>query len=301
MSELAVPMLRAAVRRIKELPASPTQFRLYGRDPEAESRAQYILGRIVNKESVPAWDFFGRAGLRDFFIVEDPRQSDAFFKLFTAAEPPPVMLGVAPLTANGTLLTFDPDASSAGVVKDINNSVHRLIWQTFLNQAFPGFAAELAHLQSTTEKSPYFREYFLDPYAHFFTRVAAMEAGCFAFAAADSVQELEEKLPALAALKGTSGGLMPAAALLYGLLFSLVLNFELFPETNELAAERAPIIRRKLMSDHILAEWQIQQVEAFARRLLQDSLMPGQDVRMDGHYHRVLTNWAQFDKAVSRG
>jgi hypothetical protein len=54
------------------------------------------------------------------------------------------------------------------------------------------------------------------------------------------------------------------------------------------------------MSDHFLAEWQIQQVEAFAGRLLRDSLMAGQDVRMDGHYHRVLTNWQQFAAAVSK-
>jgi hypothetical protein len=300
MSELAVPGLRATVRQLKGSAVPSAELRLlpYARSPLGQKCAMSVLSHIVSDQAGELRSLIAQAGQKLLLIDES---SDAAKPALQASVVDKELAGQFPgsqLRAGDARLAYNP--YTYGGLPDKNHAVQHELWHILLNRISPGFAADLASLQSMFEtRAPYFSEHFIEPYSHFFTRVAAMEARCADYAYADAVEELRQRAPVIDARLGKENAPIWSAAVFSGLLFSHVFNFELFPETNlrgnNLAGSNYDDIK-KFMGG-FMAEGQMQTTEAFARRILQGSLLPdGQDVSMSGHRQRVLANWSQFAK-----
>ena len=234
--------------------------------------------------------------VRLLFLAETPKVNEPPLRVSVVTERLAARLSGYDLAAGDAMLTYNPANYFAGTVENRKTAFQHALWHIFLNSAFPGFATDMVSLQMKTQgRVPYFQEHFLDPFSHFFTRVAALEAGCSDFVIDDAALELEGRMPAIEALKGQRYDLIQAAALFSGLLFSHVFDFALFPATGQ-AMNNCQAIKR--LMGNFMSPAQIGQIEAFARGQLA-GFLAGDDVDMSGHYQRVLANWQQFAAAVA--
>jgi hypothetical protein len=296
MIELAGSGLRASVRRINGLAVPENKINFHSIGLQGRKCASDIVTQITSKQAQVARDLVARAGQRLIFITEASGQAGATLQSAVVTER--LAAQISPeLKAGDAIMIFDPQTYLTAGPAERNEAVQHELWHIFLNTVFPGFAADMVNLQMQTgRRLPYFKDHFLGPYAHFFTRVAALEAGCSDFAQTDAVQELRARMPAIEMRQEQECDMIQAAALFSGLLFSHVYNFALFPATHDFAVNNYQAVRKFMVN--FMDEEQIRLTEAFARRLLHDFLTAGQDVIMDGHYARVLTNWRQFAAAV---
>jgi len=297
MSEPLGPGLRATVRRIAKATVAPTQLRLlpYFLGPFGQKCVADALGHAVGDQAGEVRELISRTEHKLLFIKETSGRGAPPLEASVVTKELAARFSDGQLTAGDALLTVNPFTYFTGEAKDRSGVVQHALWHVFLNKIFPGLAEDVAKMRKATGAAPYFTEYFLDPYSHFFMRVAAMEARCVDFAIDDAVRELGERVPAINRLKPGNLSLLQGAALFSGLLFSHVFNFALFPEAG-LSVSNYDGIKRFM--GQFMAPELIERTEDFSRRLFQDSLIAGQDVSMNGHYRRVMSGWQRFASAA---
>jgi hypothetical protein len=200
------------------------------------------------------------------------------------------------MKAGDPVLFYDPqNYFVSGSAESRGDLVRHALWKLFMRQAFPAFTQDLARVgQAAKERFPEFPAYFLKSYFNFALRVAAMEAACFAFASADSAAELSFQERLITGNGEVMNGLLDyrtKAALFSGLLFAHVFAFELFPDSSVTAMFN--LEKSKILMQGLLDREEIMALEGMSRALLKESLLPGQpsDIRMDGHYGRLMEYW----------
>ena len=277
------------------------ELRQYHTSDEGRRCQEALVNHLVSKAPSIATvrDLIAGTGLRLLLLAETNKKDEPPLRASVVTERLAARLSGFDLAAGDAMLTYNPSQYFTVTGEDKKTAFQHALWHVFLSSAFPGFAADMVNLHLKTRESvPYFQEHFLDPYSHFFTRVAALEAGCTDYVIDDAALELEGRMPGINALKGRPCDLVQAAALFSGLLFSHVFSFALFSATGVRAMDNCKALRR--LMEHFMSLDQIRQSEAFARDQLAGFRL-GEDVDMGGHSQRVLTSWQQFATAVSRG
>jgi hypothetical protein len=292
--------LRASIRQLRDaaVPAAGLNILLStrGQGTLGEKLAKDILSRVADAQAGAVRELIARAGHRLIVIEEVSGLAAPPLQASVVSAEQAAQFAGDRLKAGEARLAFNPFTYSTLGAEDKDPAVQHELWHVLLNKVAPGFAAEMNALKNWFgPRAPYFVPNFLEPFAHFFTRVAALEAGCANYAIDNAVWELKQRKPVIDAGRGEANTPLWPATVFSGLLFSHVFCFELFPATD-LAASNFEMI--KLFAGGFMTPSQIQRTTIFAMGLQQALFLDRQDINMNGQGERVFTRWRQFAKTL---
>jgi hypothetical protein len=286
--------LRTAVHFVREQPVHvPKIITLYDTD-RGRGLARTIKENINHPALNIVRNLVCRVQLNNLLIVEKNGDgSPVMAGIVTGDLSKTESLLEAGVVAGDQFIGFDPKADFDWEDEELLSRVmEHEMWHVFLDGAFPKFGAYSLSAQGKTQD--YFFPHFLNPFSHFFLRVAASEAGSNDFLLWDLMYEFNGRKPYIQAAQGEIHHFGLAATLYSGLLFSHVFPLEMFPETSRVA----PLFKDKVVQlfDGILDEDGRRVTEAFSRELFSGSRMDNGDVDPNWYRGKLIKMWNRFLK-----